>query len=70
MTFLTMFLPTWTCITAMCGSITTKAIIGLGHIVVLFFSLGASLVATYCFKSRVILKSWPKVRVYLLSNNC
>jgi hypothetical protein len=38
MTFLTMFLATWTYIIAMCGSITTKTIIGLGHILVLFFS--------------------------------
>jgi hypothetical protein len=29
----------------------------------------ANLVATYCLKSRTILKSWPKIRVYLLSNN-
>jgi hypothetical protein len=28
------------------------------------------LVVTYCLKSKVILKSWPKVRIILLSNNC
>ncbi len=36
----------------------------------IFFLPRASLATTYCLKSGAILKSWPKVRVYLLSNSC
>jgi hypothetical protein len=68
--FSKMFLSTWTYITIMWGSIAIKATSRLGHVVTLFFLLRANLVTTYCFKSKMILKSWPKVRVCLFSNNC
>lgn len=42
--------------------------LGLDEVIILI--LRASLATTICFKSRVILKSWPKVRVCLLSNSC
>ncbi len=66
----TIFLPTWTWITSMWGLITTKVIIGLGLRVVTILLPRENLVVTYCLKSKVILKSWPKVRIILLSNNC
>ncbi len=68
--YLTMFLPTWTYITTMWGSIATKAIIRLHLIAVIFFHPKASLATTHCFKSRTILKNWPKINVCLLSNSC
>jgi hypothetical protein len=46
-----------------------EAIIGLGPSVVIVLIPRVNLATTYCFKSRVILKSWPKVKVCLLSNN-
>ncbi len=67
---LTMFLPTWTYIITMCKSIATKVIIGLGPTMVIFFLPRVILATTYCFKFGTILKSWPNVRVCLLSNNC
>ncbi len=36
---------------------------------VIIFLLGANLTITYCLKFGAILKSWPKVRVCLLSNS-
>ncbi len=46
-----------------------EAIIRLGLSVVTILLLGVNLATTYCFKSGVILKSWPKVNVCLLSNS-
>ncbi len=52
------------------GLITIEAITELEHVVMIFFLPNTSLAATYCFKSNVISKSWPKVKVCLLSNSC
>jgi len=52
------------------GLITIEAITELEHVVMIFFLPNTSLAATYCFKSKVISKSWPKVKVCLLSNSC
>jgi hypothetical protein len=65
-----MFLPSWTWITTMWELIAIKAIIGLGHDAIIYFLPCASLATTYCLKFGAILKSWPKVRVCLLSNSC
>jgi hypothetical protein len=53
----TMFLPTWTYITVMWRSITTKTIIRLGPITMIFFLPRAIFITTYCFKFGAILKS-------------
>jgi hypothetical protein len=54
----------------MWGSITTKAITKLGPHVVIVLLQKASLTPTYCFKFEVVMTTWPKVRVCLLSNSC
>ncbi len=69
-TSLAMFLLTWTCIKAMCKSIATKVIIGLGPTIVIFFLPRVILIATYSFKFGTNLKNWPNMKVCLLSNNC
>jgi hypothetical protein len=70
MTSSTMLLSTWTCIIAMWKSITIETIIKLSLAAMIFFLPGASLATTYYFKSGMILKNCPKVKVCSLSNNC
>ncbi len=48
----------------------TKVITKLGPNTMTILLLGARLVITYCLKSKAILKSSPKIRVYLVSNSC
>lgn len=57
----TFFLFWWTYITTMWRPTTTKAITRLGPITLILIFPSAKLVATYCFRSWVILKSWPSV---------
>jgi hypothetical protein len=66
----TMFLPAWTYIITMWGSITTNTIIELGLVTVIIILSWASLATTCCLKSGAILKNWPKIKVYLFYNSC
>ncbi len=67
---LTRLLPTSACIITMWRLIAIEAITRVGLSTVTLLFLGLNLVATYCIKFEAILKSWPKVNVCLLSNNC
>ncbi len=58
----TIFLPTWTYIIAMWGSIATKVIIGLGLSAMTVFLPRVNLATTHCFKSRAISNVGPKER--------